>query len=187
VSLSNYYAWRLKACSCIKQTISTNWRSCVLASGIHVGEFLLSIFGNTTIKTINRLLSQTIFEIRKRYHCCIRWNSHCLQFLNDLNNPHQNIKFITEKSNGTFPFLDVEIKISGANFDFQIYKKKSTNTGALLNFLAFCPSNWNICFSNKSFWLEVKNSKDMFHENGYSTEFFDKMVQMWNKRGKNTV
>ena len=60
------------------------------------------------------------------------------EFLNLLNSQHKNIKFTTKKSCGTLPFLDIELKIKDDNFDSWIWKK-STNTGAFVNFKAICP------------------------------------------------
>ena len=112
--------------------------------------------------------------------------AHVRPFFDYLNQLHKNLKFTTELGINTLPFLNVEIKIDGNNFDSWVYRKK-THTGVLLNFSAVVPASWKvglvmcllhqaktICSSDFYFKSEVSKLSDMFCLNGYPKTFFDR-------------
>ena len=66
-------------------------------------------------------------------------DEHVDKFLNLLNSQHQNLEFTVERSVGSLPFLDVEIRIKeDNNIETRIYRKQ-TNTEVLLNFNSVAP------------------------------------------------
>ena len=110
-------------------------------------------------------------------------------FLFNINSLHPNIKFTVEKSENTFPLLNVELKINGASFDSWVYRKK-THTGVMLNYSAIVPVNWKkglilcllniakkICSTPSLFENEVNNLRKMFQNNGYPLFFFEKVLE----------
>ena len=67
--------------------------------------------------------------------------------------------------------------------------RKPTNTNVILNMSAFCPFRWKLglitCFLNRAyvvcstwsvFHIEVSKLKDIFGQNGYSGDIFEKCV-----------
>ena len=113
----------------------------------------------------------------------------CFSFFQQLKAQHPDIKFTLEQSTTTLLFLDVEIKVTDNKFDTWVWRK-STNTGLLLNFAALCPKNWKeglvtcllqrakfICSTKDLFQNEVRNLRQLFSKNGYSTLFFNRILE----------
>ena len=109
-------------------------------------------------------------------------------FFDLLNKQHKNLTFTLEESNGTLPFLDVEVEIKDNSISTSVYRKP-THTGVLMNFSAVTPKKWkhglilgalfrarNICSSIEAFENEVVKLKEMCLKNGYSMDFFDKSL-----------
>lgn len=113
-----------------------------------------------------------------------------LPFFNLLNQQHPNLKFtVEEDTKGSFPFLNVEIKIQGNSVDTWVFRKK-TFTGVMLNFSAVVPESWKtglvrcllhsarkICSSDKLFDQEVNYLQRLFASNGYPRFFFDRALK----------
>ena len=110
-------------------------------------------------------------------------------FFEHLNRLHKNLAFTVEEAIGSFPFLDIEIKISGENVDTWVFRKK-THTGVMLNFSAIVPNFWKvglircllnraklICSSSDLFNREVDKLKEMFMANGYPKIYFEKAYE----------
>ena len=112
----------------------------------------------------------------------------CSLFFQQLNAQHPDIKFTVEHSTNTLSFSDVKIKVNDNMFDTWVWRK-STNTGLLLNFSALCPKNWKeglvTCLLHRAkkisstkllFQNEVRNLRQVFCKNGYSTSFFNRIL-----------
>ena len=121
--------------------------------------------------------------------CIFRSNVESSEFLNLLNSLHANISFTFEKSNGSLPFLDVNIELKDDGCDTWVFRKE-THTSVFLNFWAVAPVKWKsglisgmlhrakrICSTPKLFNTEVAKLKSMFLRNSYSARFFDKRLE----------
>ena len=110
-------------------------------------------------------------------------------FFEHLNKLHKNLAFTVEEASGSFPFLDIEIEISGENVDTWVFRKK-THTGVMLNFSAIVPNFWKVglirCLLNRAklicssivlFDQEVDRLKKMFMANGYPKVYFEKAYE----------
>ena len=78
----------------------------------------------------------------------------CTKFLEKLNTQHPNIKFTLKQAKNPIPFLDMEIKINLDKFNTWTWRK-SSNTGLLSNFNAFCLKIWK----KMSYVLSSQQSK----------------------------
>ena len=121
--------------------------------------------------------------------CAIFYDSDNVQnFLDFINDLHENIKFTVEHASNTFPFLNVELKFNDFNFDSWVYRKQ-THTGQLLNFTAACPDKWKkgliicllniakrLCSSEILFNNEVDKLRKMFKLNSYPISYFNKVL-----------
>ena len=121
-----------------------------------------------------------VFEKGTTYH----------PFFELLNKQHTNLKFtVEEATENSFPFLNVNIIISGSSVETWVFRKK-THTNVLLNFTAVVPIFWKtglikcllssarkICTSEVLFRSEVETLKRMFAANGYPRTFFDKTLE----------
>ena len=111
-------------------------------------------------------------------------------FLEHLNRQHHSLKFTVEdaKSN-VLPFLDTQVTLGNDGFSSTVYRKP-THTNVFLNFHAIAPINWKfglifgalhrafkICSSQALFNLEVNILRNMFWRNGYSHDFFSKVLE----------
>ena len=65
----------------------------------------------------------------------------CMLFLKVLNNQHENISCMIEKSKNTLQFLDVAVQINDKDVDMLVWRKP-TNTSLSINLKAICPLNW---------------------------------------------
>ena len=94
-----------------------------------------------------------------------------------------------EESEGSFPFLNVEMVINGETVDTWIFRKK-THTGVMLNFSAIVPNSWKlglirgfintakmVCSTEDLFNQEILKLRDLFSANGYPKAFFDKALE----------
>ena len=118
-----------------------------------------------------------------------RHRTHIHQFLEFLNNKHQNIKFTCEtEENGKLSFLDALIINENGKFYSTVYRKP-TFTGLGLNYLSFTAyifklnsirtlvnRAYSLCSTYKFFDLEIKFLRNFFTENAYPTHIFDKIV-----------
>ena len=90
----------------------------------------------------------------------------------------------------SLPFLDVQVDVNGAGSALFSIFRKPTNTGLTLNFNAFCPLVWKralikcflrralkLCSNWNLFHIEVDNLRNVFKQNGYCYNFFDRTVQ----------
>ena len=106
-----------------------------------------------------------------------------------LNSLHPNLNFTIETTEGSLPFLDVEIKLIDDHVETCIYRK-STHTGVLLNYEAIAPLKWkrglvlcllhrayNTCSNSVLFRKEVSILRTMFTNNGYPTFIFRNILQ----------
>ena len=107
-------------------------------------------------------------------------------FFQRLNKQHKNLKFTVEESEGSFPFLNVEMVINGETVDTWIFRKK-THTGVMLNFSAIVPNSWKlglirgfintakmVCSTEDLFNQEILKLRDLFSANGYPKAFLTK-------------
>ena len=117
-------------------------------------------------------------------------NDHINKFLNFLNNLHPNLQFTTELGPKTLAFLDTKIDLEtpDVNFSSTVFRKK-TNTNVLLNWDAFCPTNWKlglihcmlnrayvVCNSWQSLHNEIQKLAGIFKMNGYPNQIFENCV-----------
>ena len=119
-------------------------------------------------------------------------------FFKLLNEQHPNLKFtVDEATRSSFPFLNVNIEISGNSVDTWVFRKK-THTNVMLNFTAVVPTVWKtglikcllnnarkICSSDELFKSEVENLKKMFLANGYPQTFFEKTLEKFQASQEN--
>ena len=79
------------------------------------------------------------------------------QFLVFLNSQHQNLSFTCDIGPTSLPFLDVQVEVNETGFAVFSIFRKSTYTGLLLNFNAFCPTIWKRalikCFLRRAYVL----------------------------------
>ena len=106
--------------------------------------------------------------------------SHVNKFLDFLNGQHLKMKFTKElESNGSLPFLDVNVRRSGNSLETSVYRKPS-HTGLGLSFFSFIPLSikkavldsaiyraYNISSTFKLFDVELNFLRGFFKENGY--------------------
>ena len=111
-------------------------------------------------------------------------------FLNFLNNQHDNIKFtIEQEQNRTLPFLDTSISINNNKFESSIYRKP-TFTGLGTHFLSFTQKIYKInsiktliyrSFHLSSTYLNFHNDitflKKFFIDNGYPSNLFHNILK----------
>ena len=121
-----------------------------------------------------------VFEEESTYH----------KFFELLNKQHPNLKFtVDEATEHSFPFLNVNIVISGSTVETWVFRKK-THTNVLLNFTAVVPTFWKtgiikcllsnarkICTSEVLFKSEVDKLRMMFAANGYPRAFFNNTLE----------
>ena len=129
--------------------------------------------------------------------CIFRSEIDCNDFLISLNSLHPNLQFTVEKSNGSLPFLDVEVRLTDGACETMVYRKE-TYTGVMLNFKAIAPRKWKagliqcmlnrgrrICSTPKLFQNEVATLRKVFKLNSYPAHFFDKEVTKFENKNKN--
>ena len=114
------------------------------------------------------------------------------EFFLRLNNAHKSLDFTIEEVNqysGTLPFLDTEVRITGANqFETKVYRKP-TNTNVLLHYEATTPQKWKRglikCLLHRASRVtstkelldeEVMHLTAVFRANGYPNTFVNKIV-----------
>ena len=121
-----------------------------------------------------------------------RTESQIPQFLDYLNNKHQNIRFTSEtEENNSISFLDVTIKKEQNTFTTSIYRKK-TFTGLGTNFLSYMPMKFKIsCLSTLIyrayhlsssyiyFSTELAFLKNYFTDNCFPPYLFYKRVKQF--------
>ena len=121
-----------------------------------------------------------VFEEGTTYH----------KFFELLNKQHPNLNFtVDEATEHSFPFLNVNIIISGSTVETWVFRKK-THTNVLLNFTAVVPTFWKtgiikcllsnarkICTSEVLFKSEVDKLRRMFAANGYPRTFFNNTLE----------
>ena len=86
------------------------------------------------------------------------------------------------------PFLDTNITLSPHGLRSSVYRKR-TNTDVVLHYKAMAPMAWKteltkcllhraevVCSDTESFEKEITKLKEIFFENGYPTQFFDKIT-----------
>ena len=100
------------------------------------------------------------------------------------------MKFTKETAavDSSFPFLNVEVKITNNTFSSWIYRKP-TNTNVFLNYKAVAPQSYKrgliLCLlttakrlssSSSYFYKEVCKLREMFSANNYPISFFNKIL-----------
>ena len=127
--------------------------------------------------------------------CVFRKNADYLKFLSKLNSLHPNLEFTYELGGDNMPFLNTEVKLSSSGLESTIFRKH-TNTDVVLNYKAIAPITWKsglikcflhradvVCSNEKTRNDEINNLKDIFAQNGYPPQFFDKTkTEFENKR-----
>jgi hypothetical protein len=111
-------------------------------------------------------------------------------FLNYINNFHQNIKFTMEiETEGKLAFLDTMLDHNQTpNINVSIFRK-NTFTGLGLSFFSFCPISFKInaistlvhrayhlCNNFYNIHSEFQFIKSFFHNNGYPTQLIDRQI-----------
>ena len=127
--------------------------------------------------------------------CVFNSDSRVTLFLQFLNNLHPNLKFTSEIGPKELAFLDTSISLpdgdDSSDCSSTVYRKP-TNTNVLLNFSAVCPKIWKIglikCFLNRAyvvcsswslFHKEILTLRDVFSNNGYPIDLFEKCVNQF--------
>ena len=110
--------------------------------------------------------------------------------LTQINNLHPNLTFTIEReTNGTIPFLDMQIRNTGGILSSTWYSKP-TDTGLILNFHALAPRRYKKSvvsgFVHRivracSNWLNVHNSlekaKKVLEQNQYPPVFYNPIIE----------
>ena len=139
-------------------------------------------------------LDECPVEFKPRYYrryvddCFLLFDdpSHIDQFLKYLNGRHPRMKFTKEvESNGSLPFLDVNVKRVGTRITTSVYRKP-TYTGLGLSFFSFIPKSikravmqsavfraFKLCSNYKLFDSELKFLRTFFKNNGFPTHVID--------------
>jgi hypothetical protein len=120
--------------------------------------------------------------------CIFREGVDYKQFLTKLNNLHPNLKFTFEFGGKSLPFLDTTITLIPDGFTSTVYRKRST-TGVVMNSSAVAPVAWksglikcflhrahNVCSDKKLLSEEIAKLRNIFTDNGYSKQYFEKIV-----------
>ena len=110
--------------------------------------------------------------------------------LERVNKLHQNIEFTIERQeNGSFPFLDMRVKQTGADVDTTWYRKP-TDTGLTLSFRALTPMRYkkntvqgtvHRVFNASSNWHAFTESITavgcMLEKNHYPPQFYEPIIR----------
>ena len=110
-------------------------------------------------------------------------------FLTFLNEQHDNLTFTCETGPRTLPFLDVKVDVDDGLPVFSVFRKTSY-TGLILNFSAFCPLAWkislikclvkraiSICSNWSLFDKEINNIRKIFARNNYPAALVEKIIK----------
>ena len=172
---------------CTKSHFLFNGKVYKQIDGVQMGSPLGPTFANWFLGEIEN----NIFAISKPFYpkfyvryvddvCAVFRNSGDVnKFLQLLNDQHEQLQFTVEKTQGTLPFLDVEIRFGKNEIETGVYRKK-TDTGTILNFKSLAPMAWKIglwkclwyratqiCSSQFALRKELNHLKALFLNNGY--------------------
>ena len=174
--------------------------------GVAMGSPLAPLLANWFVATVeDRILSDVSLgyckpAMYKRYvddiFAVFQSNIERDQFLDILNQAHQNLTFTMETSTSSLPFLDVSISIKDGSYHTAVYRKP-TNTGVLMHYDSMAPRKWKRalvnCLLNRahrissnfiSFVEEADNIKSILSNNGYPipmiTTLTDEFIKLHN-------
>ena len=174
-----------------------------VAMGSPLGPTLANFFlGEIECKLLNKN-SPVHPKFYKRYiddiYCIFDSSQDYRAFHEIINSLHPNLRFTVETTEGSLPFLDVEIQLKDDHVETWIYRK-STHTGVVLNFEAIAPVKWkrglilcllhrayNTCSSAELFHNEISNLRTMFLNNGYPATIFRNVLQSFLFRKRNPI
>ena len=155
-----------------------------------LADFFMGHFEQCLFSTPQAFYPQQYFRYVDDTLCLFKSSEHVEQFLNHINNFHENIRFTLEKStNNSIPFLDIKVSLDNGEITTEVYRKP-TFTGRLLHFRSVVPKVWKTglikCLIHRAFHLssnwhvfhnEVTRLYDILTFNGYPRWWLERTLK----------
>ena len=171
--------------------------------GVAMGNPLAPTLANFFLANIEMaLLNNTAEEHHPAFYaryvddvfCVFRKASDYTIFLTKLNTLHANLQFTCEIGGKSMPFLDTSVTLSPDGLKSSVFRKK-TNTNVVLHYDATAPKAWKtglikcmlhraevVCSDDVTREEEHVKLKNIFANNGYPTEIFEKVKREFIER-----